>query len=70
MEERHSPFEKVFCLKGKITYVIDKEEFLVNEGECIEISSFRLHESKAGEHGAQLLVMLMKNQYFENFFEN
>ncbi len=69
MEEKHSPYEKIFCIEGSFKYYIDDECFDIYKGESIQIESNRKHYCIAGEDGGIILAMLTKNQYFEDFFE-
>ena len=68
-EERHRPHEKVLCIKGEIVYRIDGQEVCLGENQNIEVLPNQLHSSCASEKGAEIIVILSKNQYFESFFE-
>lgn len=66
--EKHSPHEKVICLNGNIQYEIQGEKYVLERNANIDIPANRIHSCCAGEKGAEIIVILSKNQYFENFF--
>jgi len=63
----HSGNEFVYCLNGKVLYIIQEQEYLINNGDSILFSAQFGHRRKNMNDGESQLMMVLTpaGQYHE-----
>ena len=70
-EGKHNFIETIFRLEGTTKHIIEGKEFIVEEGMVLKVPQFNTHSCKVeGNKKVRQLVLVAKNQFYGNFFEN